>query len=87
MVLKELRDKHGVMWKFPTLGKVLDDIEKEAGKDKEEEANRKKEHRSRQTFFCVGCSPNWCTPTPMVLKELRDKHGVMWLRTPCLVTN
>jgi len=66
--------------KFPTLGKVLDDIEVEANKDKKAEADEKKKDRARQTFFCVGYSPNWSTPIPMILKELRNKHGLKWIR-------
>ena len=35
----------------------------------------------RDCYFCIGVSKFWKTPIHMILKSLRDKHGLKWLRS------
>jgi hypothetical protein len=63
---------------FPTLGEILDDLTDsttmEVGKNKE------KKQDNRTIHFCIGESKLWSNPVHAIIKELRNKHGLTWLR-------
>jgi len=64
--------------KFPTLGEILD---KQVGSSTTEEDKEKRGSQdTRNVRFCLGVSKLWVTPVHAMLKEVRNKHGLSWLR-------
>lgn len=82
--LEELYPKHAEALKianlvpkgFPTLNEVLQN----AASRKEAKENGSKTKNTRQIYFCLAVSKFWEKPIWVVLKKLRDKHGLKWLR-------
>jgi hypothetical protein len=59
---------------FPTLGKILDNQQMDPT------VNNAKEKKDMRTVrFCLGMSKWWNNPVHAILKELRNKHELMWL--------
>jgi hypothetical protein len=44
------------------------------------EEEKKKCNDTREVRFCIGKSNLWDTPIHAIIKELRNKHGLTWLR-------
>ena len=60
---------------YPKLGELLDSII-----NKKSMEEKIKEKRSRQCHFCIGVSKAWKKPIHTILKKLRDKYELKWLR-------
>ncbi len=60
---------------FPTLGKILDNQHIAPTVD-----NAKEKRDMRTVVFCLGMSKWWNDPVHVILKELRNKHELTWLR-------
>jgi len=55
--------------------------EKEANAERKERLKKEREkERKRSIFFCVGYSKFWKVPVHAIIKKLKDKHGMKWLR-------
>ena len=61
--------------RFPTLQQVLDS---RSGAPRQSRSRSGK--KSRAVFFCLGYSRFWKTPIHVVLRRLRNKHNLLWLR-------
>jgi hypothetical protein len=62
---------------FPTLGKILDNQQMDPTTD--DEKAKKNNQDTRTVGFCLGMSKGWNNPIHAILKELRNKHGLVWL--------
>ena len=67
---------------LPTLQEALAKATKDEAKIKEKET--KKKQRNRSVHFCLGHSRFWSKPVHTILKELRDKHKLKWIRISML---
>jgi hypothetical protein len=84
--MKDLYPKHfkalnqaGLSPKYvPTLQEVLD-LNKGKEKRKEDKLERDKQ-QNRPVYFCIGFSKLWKVPIHKVLKKLRNKFDLKWLR-------
>ena len=73
---------------YPKLGEKLDELKKKAkekakkkSKEESEELQKKRKGDYRTIFCCIGTSQVWkYTPIHTIIKKLRDKHGLKWLR-------
>jgi hypothetical protein len=75
----EALDKAGLSPKYiPTLQEVLD-LNKGKEKRREEKLGRDVQ-RNRSVYFCIGYSNTWKEPLHKVLKKLRNKFDLRWLR-------
>jgi hypothetical protein len=75
----EALDQAGLSPKYvPTLQEVLD-LNKGKEKRKEEKLERDKQ-RNRSVYFCIGYSSLWKEPIHKLLKKLRNKFELKWLR-------
>jgi hypothetical protein len=63
---------------FPTLGKILDSQQMDPTTN--DEKRKKNNQDTRTVRFCLGMSKGWNNPIHAILKELRNKHGLTWLR-------
>jgi hypothetical protein len=63
---------------FPTLGKILDNQQTDPTTDDKKAKKNKQDTRTVQ--FCLGMSKGWNNPVHAILKELRNKHELTWLR-------
>ena len=43
--------------------------------------DEKQKQRDRKTYFCVGFSTAWTTPIHAIIKDLKNKFGLPWIRT------
>ena len=62
---------------FPTLRK-LKNLETE--KPDNNQPIKRDKARSRQTYFCIGTSKVWTEKIHKILKVVRNKFGLGWLR-------
>ena len=60
---------------LPTLKQVLD-----RPRGSSNRSRRKSAKKSRAVFFCLGFSRFWKTPIHVLLRRLRNKHELRWLR-------
>lgn len=58
---------------LPTMKQVLD-------RSRSTNRNRRKSASSRSVFFCIGYSKFWKTPIHVLLRRLRNKYNLRWLR-------
>jgi hypothetical protein len=66
---------------FPTHGEILDTIDERRKSRQVEEGTANNKSRDRRTVrFCIGMSKHWGNPVHARIKELRNKHGLNWLR-------
>jgi hypothetical protein len=66
---------------FPTHGEVLDAIEERRLSQEAEDSTTNNKTRDKRTVrFCIGMSKHWSKPIHARIKELRNKHGLTWLR-------
>jgi hypothetical protein len=63
---------------FPTLGEILDNQQTDPTTDNEKAKKNNQDTRTVQ--FCLRMSKGWNNPIHAILKELRNKHGLVWLR-------
>jgi hypothetical protein len=63
---------------FPTLGKILNNQQMDPTVVNVKEKKNNQDMRTVQ--FCLGMSKWWNNPVHTILKELRNKHELMWLR-------
>jgi hypothetical protein len=61
--------------RLPTLRQVLDCRSGSQGRSRSRSATK-----SRAVFFCLGFSKFWKTPIHLLLRRLRSKHNLLWLR-------
>jgi hypothetical protein len=61
--------------RLPTLKQVLDCRSVSQGRSRSRSATK-----SRAAFFCLGFSKFWKTPIHVILRRLRNKHNLLWLR-------
>ena len=66
---------------FPTLGKVLNDLEEKANEKLKTKSKEKQSQRqnNRQTYFCIGISEVWEEVIHVTLSQLREKQNLKWL--------
>ena len=62
---------------FPKLRTVLRKIR---ARTTRKNPNQWKRDRARQTYFCLGVSSFWEVPLHKIIKRLRNKHNLKWLR-------
>jgi hypothetical protein len=84
---KALRKANLISAKVSTLReemvKVKEKIANKRDKPKTSEAELKKKRedlRKRTTFFCVGYSKAWITPIHKLIKEIKERFKLSWLR-------
>jgi hypothetical protein len=82
---KALRRANLITNKIPTLreemSRVEEKLEQKRTKTREDESKKKREDlRKRSTFFCVGYSKAWITPIHKVIKEIKERFKLSWLR-------
>jgi len=75
---KALRDAKLVTGDFPTLGEVLDDESSQITEPNDKKSTKNQDKRIIR--FCIGMCKCWSKPIHAILKELREKHGLSWLR-------
>jgi hypothetical protein len=63
---------------FPTLGEILDNQQMDPAVSNAKE--RKNNQDTRTVRFCLGMRKWWNNPVHAILKELRNKHELTWLR-------
>jgi GIY-YIG catalytic domain len=82
---KALRRANLITNKIPTLreemSRVEEKLEQKRTKTREDESKKKREDlRKRSTFFCVGYSKAWITPIHKLIKEIKERFKLSWLR-------
>jgi hypothetical protein len=61
--------------RLPTLRQVIDCRSGSQGRSRSRSATK-----SRAVFYCLGFSKFWKTPIHVILRRLRNKHNLLWLR-------
>jgi len=90
LTLKEIYPKHFkalehaglVKGKIPTLQdeKLKSELLRKMSDEKKEAKKLKAKERKRAIYFCVGYSKTWLIPIHTIIKKLKDRYELKWLR-------
>jgi GIY-YIG catalytic domain len=79
---KALRDANLIVDNSPTLGEIASKVNQVTNQDTGSRNKRteKGRNRRRSTFFCIGVSRAWLIPIHQIIKEVKKKFNLGWLR-------
>jgi len=64
----------------PTLTEQLQHNEEAKAIKQAKDNSNNESNRRRTTYFCIGCSNIWSKPVHSIIKSIKDKFNLQWLR-------
>jgi GIY-YIG catalytic domain len=77
---KALRNANLLSNKSPTLKEMTSKLGQKLNLNSTSSKTDKERNRRRSTFFCIGVSKAWLVPVHQVIKDIKKKYNLGWLR-------